>query len=1064
MNPAEEAVVRFALGRGYFNETHLAQARHEQAARRQRGQPADLLPLLAAYLSPPQVEELRQVYLSATQSGLRSPTVHPSQVGQSTQPGLGPPQPASHARLHPSSASGRIPLDPLPDSGEKTIQLSGPTPDGITHSFIPPGAAVGPPGSVHLGAPAYPPQPGSYHPGSQHPGSYHPGSHPGSYHPGSQHPGSQHPGTVAVPPAYGPGPAAAFGSTSALGSGVSSPASRPTQLPVAGDRIGDYTLVRELARGGMGVVYEATDINLGRRVALKLLLSQDLTDDNVLVRRFLTEARELSNLSHPNIAGVYGASRDMNGRHYMAMEFLEGEELKAEIVRDGFIEPTRAAEIVLKLAQALSHAHGAGVLHRDIKPSNVIVTEAGEPKLVDFGLARNVEDERERLTKTGEIMGTPAYMPPEQAGGEKSRVGPLADVYSLGATLYHMLAGQPPFRGTSVMNLINKVLSEEPAPPSSHNDGIPKPLEAICLKAMEKELEDRYESAAAFAEDLERFLGPRGEVSAKARGPLGRALRWASRKGAIFVGGGLALVGVGLAAAAVLLSSTPIEAPTPTPSPTQSATPTPKPTRTQHTALVINPGTLADLQGLQVRGGWALGLDDRIRLRATRGIGPELSLPFTLRKSSLDIEIKGQVEFMSYGAGVCFELVPIRDIHQNGRPGGPAKLRLEFTSREDKAAFAVEHGFRVNWSDLNDVMRRPDDALEFGFREFPEAGPIPLEFTIQVREDRVILVWGKRRKDFQVQIRTGRSYRLDIRPTPNRYEKVRNGEDQTQAGHFVMRGLTRPPQYPLSPEVSSLSLEEIRLVAPGSGSLAVLEETHQWAQISALERQAILRENLGPLMSKTKDLTGGTAGNQSNSRVRNEAGCFGAALHAWAGKVEEGGQALRGLYDLNAVPPRRTSVFQEWGPCLDETTLSVFVLGYRHKVMSQLPDDQPQAFLTRGAAPFRGEAIRTKPLRLHVAVDALNCLLIAKRLGVKVDPLVLGRAWLEIGDPVRAHALLSPLAEKGDRVAMAYAGLAAYLLRKFKVAESFWRRLEEGPVKLPQSWRWAAARAQRLAK
>ena len=1038
MNPTEETVVRYALERGYLQQVQLAQARQEQAAREQRGQPSELLPILTAFLTPPQVQELRQVYVSASQAGLRAPP----QPGQGSQAAYQsnaslPQQPGTqaayktHPSLPPPPSTGRFGVQNLPDGGEQTLHLAGHSPDGVTHSFMPPGVQAGPPaGSVHLGAPQYP----------------NPETLPGG------------------PSNYGPG---AFGSTSNFGP-ASGHSQAPKSLPEAGDQIGDYLLVKEIARGGMGVVYEATDVNLGRRVALKLLLSQDLTDDDVLVRRFLTEARELSNLSHANIAGVYGASRDANGRHYMAMEFLEGEELKERIVRTGPIPAAEAAEIVLKLAHALQHCHSSGVLHRDIKPSNVILTPKGEPKLVDFGLARNVEDERERLTQTGEIMGTPAYMPPEQAGGEKSRVGPLADVYSLGATMYHMLAGEAPFRGNSVMNVINKVLSEDPAPPSTHNADIPSPLEAICLKAMEKELDDRYESAHALAEDLERFLGPRGEVSARNRGPIGRALRWVQRKGGLAVGVVCALIGVAVAVTAVLIPGEAEPDPSPTSSPVkETPAQTPQPSRARRSSIVVDPTTVADLTGLQVRVGWGMQVNEAgILLRATRGMGPELSLPFNLGKPNFDISVKAEVPYMSPGAGVRFELVPIRKLGTSGRPGGPARLRIEFTARKEQRAGSIHHGFLINWSDGKGIMRGRKYAEEFAFKEFAESAPIPLDFVVQVREENVTLIWGGRRKVWEVQIRGGRQYRLDVRPSPNRYEGKLNTEDQRGENMLFPRkggGLTRPPKL-LSPKLSALLLKELRLSAPGKSSLSVFEETHEWALVSALERRAIPRESLDTLILSAQNLIGASAGvADSNGQVRNEAGCLGAALAGVSGKSEEGIQRLLGLYKFNYrsdAPPRRTTRFQEWSPCLDEPTLEVFVMAYRLLVLSRL--EEPEAFLARGTKYF---ADRRRPRMLMDTIDALNCLLVAKKLGAEVDPVLLGRVWLDVGDPTRALALLAPVAESGDLKALAYAGLAAYLLRKFPEAAGYWRRIDEAkPKALAPAWKWAYRRAVKLSK
>lgn len=1056
MIPAEEAVIRHALGRGYIQETHLAQARHEQAARRQRGQPTDLLPLLAAFLSPPQVQELRQVYLSATHSQLQTPTLPPQQVGQISHPGTQlPPQPQS-------GAHGRIPLDQLPDAGEKTIQLTGPTPDGVTHAFMPPGVAPGPPSSVHLGAPTLPP-PGTQHPGTQHPGTQHPGTH----HPGTQHPGTHYPqpgthypqpGTHAggTLPSYGPGPAAAFGSTSALGNGLSAPASRGGQLPVAGDRIGDYHLVKELARGGMGVVYEATDVNLGRRVALKLLLSQDLDDDNVLVRRFLTEARELSNLSHPNIAGVYGASRDANGRHYMAMEFLEGEELKEQIVRDGSIEPRRAAEIVLKLAQALSHAHGAGVLHRDIKPSNVIVTEAGEPKLVDFGLARNVEDERERLTKTGEIMGTPAYMPPEQAGGEKSRVGPLADVYSLGATLYHMLAGEPPFRGTSVMNLINKVLSEDPLPPSSHNDGIPSALEAICLKAMEKELEDRYESAADLALDLERFLGPRGEVSAKSRGPLGRALRWASRKGAVFVGGGLALLGVGVAVAAVLLPKDPPPLPPQTPIVVRpSATPTPSQAPKASAKLLIRGNTFAAQESIQVLRAWGLRVGpEGLEFRGNRGEGPDLYLPFRFQGRELSLKAKLRVHYLTRGTELLVRLIEAGPVHNNGRPGGPPVFEARLGSRARKISY--EHGWSLLW---REGSRLRGTALDFGFKEHKEAGPFDLELTVNFTRDGAELSAGDGlTTQIPCRISSG-EYRLQVVTVPFYYLP----DDQTKERR--LRGQRWGPRLNLQqPGVGKVVVEELLLEAPGRGALGTRAEKGDWPTVGDLGRRAAAPgADPGPIASELGDLC--TSG---FPLVRNESIFLRAVLRARAGKADDATKAFAQFYRVNNLQQNRPDFkrgrlvwWQNTFVNLDEKSQIAFAKGYGEYFRVS----QEGAQLARDGlgfhplvAPAAGTRKATNP------AEALLCLLLAEAKGEKVDPFVLGTAWLFHGDLERALEILGPLAESGHAQAPLFAGMVAYLLRDYPRAHLLWSRaLKSDPRCLDKDpWRWRWERTERV--
>lgn len=1056
MNPAEEAVVRHAIGRGYIQQTHLAQARHEQAARGARGQPTDLLPLLTSFLSPVQLQELRQIYLSASQSGIRPQTVshqlgtHPgTQPGFQTQAGMPPPPPGNYPspsgrqgqlpqqspsgsyahfpQQPPSAGHTEIPLDQLGDGSEKTIQLSGPTAHGITHSFIPPGVAPGPPGSVHLGAPTYPP--------------------PG--------------GTVAVPPAYGSGPSGAgqqgpFGSTSGFGASGSgsSPASRASRLPEAGELIGDYTLVRELARGGMGVVYEATDVNLGRRVALKLLLSQDLADDNVLVRRFLTEARELSNLSHPNIAGVYGASRDVNGRHYMAMEFLEGEELKARIVRDGSIPPEEAAEIVLKLARALTHAHGAGVLHRDIKPSNVIVTPANEPKLVDFGLARNVEDQRERLTKTGEIMGTPAYMPPEQAGGEKSRVGPLADVYSLGATLYHMLAGEPPFRGTSVMNLINKVLAEEPAPPSTHNEGIPSSLEAICLKAMEKEIEERYESAAAFAEDLERFLGPRGDVSAKARGPIGRAFRWARRKGAIFVGGGFALLGVGVAVAAILIPATTQPTPTPTPLVVRpSASPTPSEAPTKETSrLIVRGDTFAGQEAIQVLRAWALRVDPAgIHMRSNMGEGPDVLMPFRFQGRHLRLKTKLKVHYLTRGTNLLIRLIGSGPVHNNGRPGGPPVFEASLGSRARKLTH--EHGWSLRWVEKK---RLRGTAVDFGYTEHKASGPFELELQVDfTREGAELSVGDGLKTQIPCRLPSG-EYRLQIVSTPFYY----GPDDETQAR--MLRGTKWGERVNLmSPGVSHVVVKEVLLEADGAGALGWRPEDGDWPTVGDLGRRAAAPgADPTPIASELGDLC-----TSPFPMVRNESIFLRAVLMARGKKALNAKTAFAQFYRVNNLQQNRSDFrrgrlvwWQNTFSGLDPISQSAFASGYADYF--RVSEEAEQLALEgRNFHPLVPGKTRRK--RANPA-EALLCLLLAKSKGKTVDPFLLATAWLFHGDLERATKLLDELAESGHPQAPLYAGMTAYLSRNYERAYTLWSRaIKKDPNCLknrPWGFRWARTR------
>ncbi|MCA8924556.1 MAG: serine/threonine protein kinase [Planctomycetes bacterium] len=235
-------------------------------------------------------------------------------------------------------------------------------------------------------------------------------------------------------------------------------------------------MVRELARGGMGVVLVARHPELDREVALKLLLSEAASPQ--AVARFEAEAQALGRLAHPGIVAVHAYGHE--GQHpYLVMELVEGEALDEVLKRDGPLEARRAAELLAQLSDALEAAHQAGVLHRDLKPANVLLDRAGQPRVTDFGIAKDVE--RETLTQTGQVLGTPAYMAPEQAAGERARFGPATDVYGLGATLYALLAGHPPFRGASAMNLLVAVMHKpyEPLPPE-----VDPALSAICARCL----------------------------------------------------------------------------------------------------------------------------------------------------------------------------------------------------------------------------------------------------------------------------------------------------------------------------------------------------------------------------------------------------------------------------------------------------------------------------------------------------------------------------------------------------------------------------------------------------
>ncbi len=272
-----------------------------------------------------------------------------------------------------------------------------------------------------------------------------------------------------------------------------------TPPDISGTRFGEFQIVRELGRGGMGVVYEAMQSPLDRRVALKVLPAARQQDPLVLAR-FLREARATSKLRHPNIVRVYDTG-SVGDLHYIAMEFVKGSSL-GDLLRADRFPPRRAAAIALATAEALSCAHAAGVVHRDVNPSNILVNEDGNPLLMDFGLARDANEAA--VTGTGMVLGTAAYMSPEQARGE--RADEQADVYGLGATLYELLTGRRPFPGTTWMDLIRQVLLEDPAPVRSIAPDVPEALERITIRAMEKDKQARYLSMAALRNDLAQWL------------------------------------------------------------------------------------------------------------------------------------------------------------------------------------------------------------------------------------------------------------------------------------------------------------------------------------------------------------------------------------------------------------------------------------------------------------------------------------------------------------------------------------------------------------------------------
>jgi tRNA A-37 threonylcarbamoyl transferase component Bud32 len=305
----------------------------------------------------------------------------------------------------------------------------------------------------------------------------------------------------------------------------------------AGAAVPGYEIAGELGRGGMGVVYKARQTGLNRTVALKMILAGEHASAADLAR-FRVEAEAVARIQHPNIVQIHEIG-DRDGRPFFSLEFCDGGSLAAKLDGTPWVA-RRAAELVETLARAVQAAHDRQVVHRDLKPANVLLAADGTPKIADFGLAKRL-DASAGQTASGAILGTPSYMAPEQANGSK-HVGTAADIYALGAILYELLTGRPPFKAPTALDTVMQVVSDEPARPRALQSKIPRELEAVCLKCLAKLPSSRYASAGALADDLAAWLDGR-PVAAR---PLGLANRaWAWIKVHPWLAGALLANGVG---------------------------------------------------------------------------------------------------------------------------------------------------------------------------------------------------------------------------------------------------------------------------------------------------------------------------------------------------------------------------------------------------------------------------------------------------------------------------------------------------------------------------------------
>ena len=448
--------------------------------------------------------------------------------------------PSGHATpKHDPNAATMPPSGNATPKNDPNAATLSPDDQALFDSFFDSNSATMPPDGK---APAYDPNDATMAPGQS--GAYDPN---GATMPPSQS-GAYNPNDATMAPgqsgAYDPNSATmAPGQESNSGNtavhvGSVKPNSGGSKFP----NVPGYDILGELGRGGMGVVYRAKQRGLGRMVALKMILGGANVNPEDIAR-FELEARAVGSMTHPNIVQVYEVS-EFQGAPFFSLEFVDGGPLDSKLKS----EPQPAewcAQMMLQLSRGMAYAHSMQIIHRDLKPANVLITKDGIGKIADFGLAKKM-DADDGKTRAGSIMGTPSYMPPEQASGETADIGPLADIYSLGAMFYEFLTGKPPFRGTTLLQTLEDVRNKEPVAPNVLVASVPLDLQTICLKCLEKDKAKRYPTADELANDIERFI--KGEpILARPVGIYTKTLKWAKRNQAK-----AALIGVSAVAAVTI--------------------------------------------------------------------------------------------------------------------------------------------------------------------------------------------------------------------------------------------------------------------------------------------------------------------------------------------------------------------------------------------------------------------------------------------------------------------------------------------------------------------------------